>query len=173
MSLYGSTVQQGIAQGVSGYFQAQAAGRAAFNEEYASTMRRLNLQSQQAKAARNINAIRQDTILSNLELQLRQKQAQSQVMVSAAAAGVEGGSVDDVVYSTQSNEAMAKQRVSADAEQRIEQESAQAGSAQSAMMAIEPMKNNNYLGMAFGAVANEFGKEDSLLRENVADLWSK
>ena len=173
MSLYGSTVQQGIAQGVSGYFQAKEAERSAFNAEYANTMRRINLQNQQAKAARNINAIRQDTILSNLELQLRQKQAQSQVMVSAAAAGVEGGSVDDVIYSTQSNEAMAKQRVSADAEQRIAQESAQAGSAQSAMMAIEPMKNNNYLGMALGAVANEFGKEDSQLRENVADLWSK
>jgi hypothetical protein len=173
MSLYGATVQQGIAQGVSGYFQALEAGRSAFNTEYANTMRKINLRSQQAKAARNINAIRQDTILSNLELQLRQKQAQAQVMVSAAAAGVEGGSVDDVIYSTQSNEAMAKQRISADAEQRIAQESAQAGSAQSAMMAIEPMKNNNYLGMAIGAVANEFGKEDSLLRENVADLWSK
>lgn len=168
---YKAVMMEGAGIMLSGYFDTKAKSRAAFNQSYAREQQRINLRNAKVASEGKIAAIRQDTILSNVEIQLNQRQAEAQIQISAAARGAEGGSIDDMVFTTKSNEVMATARVQANADQQIDYEKAAIASQQSSLLQIQDEQENSYVGLALGTIAKEFLKEDSLLNENVAKLW--
>lgn len=79
---------------------------------YAQSMQKW-AQTEQAKEAMHselvtINNVRAQKILSDVAVEANQRDAQAQAEVSAAVAGVEGSAVDQVIQSTEVNEALRK-----------------------------------------------------------------
>lgn len=89
---------------------------------------------------RNIASIKQDKILSDTQIQLNQDQAEAQAKVMAAAEGVEGGSVDAVLYETEKNAAYRMAENANAAEAAIEAEAAAVGGASLNMAGIQRTK---------------------------------
>lgn len=176
MSLYTATMQQGAAIVIDGYFQSKEGARNAYNKAYADAQRRTNVQNAKIQAERNISKIKQDSVLSNVQIQLQQRQAEADIISSAATAGVKGGSVDNVIYGTESSAAMARSRVNAEADQAIDYQKAAVSSQQATLLALESPKDKNYLGIALGSLAEGISNRESLLNENVGNqidkLWS-
>ena len=103
---YGLAMQQGMnlavqmSQGTD-----SPAGVAAYNAEYNTRMQRYALQDAKIAAERNITAVRKDKILTDSNIQLQQNTVESQIRANAAWVGATGGSVESVVYDTESAEA--------------------------------------------------------------------
>ncbi len=137
MSLYAQAAQQGMSTLQLLGTGSNAATKAAYNEQYQTTTQRFNLAQAKHTAQLNITATKQDKILTDTAIQMQQDQAQALAKVSAAASGVEGGSVDDVIYDTEKNEALALQRNKRNSEMNIEQHLASVYSGQSALLSVQ------------------------------------
>ena len=111
--------------------------KAAYNQAYAEAAHKAAIREAKHTAELNIAAIKQDKITSNTQISMAQDQAEARAIVSAAAAGVEGGSVDDVIYETKKNEAFALNSANRRAEQATESQLAQIGSQSSSLLAIQ------------------------------------
>lgn len=70
---------------------------------------------------RSIVALEQNRILSNTAIDANQRRAAAQAKVQAAVAGVEGGTVDQVLFETEKNQALATADVDTQTEQGIAQ----------------------------------------------------
>lgn len=69
----------------------------------------------------NIANIKAQRILSDMEIEANQRKAEAQAKVQAAAAGVSGGAVQQVVYTTEANESFRKADLAASVGGMIEQ----------------------------------------------------
>ncbi len=106
MSGYGLAVQQGTALAINmATGTKSAAGVAAYNAEYNNRMKRYALQDSRVAAERNITAVRKDKLLQDTHIQLKQNTVEAQIRANAAWVGAEGGSVEAVVYDTESSAA--------------------------------------------------------------------
>lgn len=111
-------------QGMQGLETMLTGGGAAYQHEYGVQMRRAAALNRKQASIRNIASIKQDKILSDMAIQIRQSQAEAMARVSAAAAGVSGGSVDDVIQMTHVSETQAMKMNERQSQQQIEQEKA-------------------------------------------------
>lgn len=102
MSIFASAMQSGMST-LSSLTGNSAASQEAFNAAYNVHAGRLASASAKNAAEKNISAIAQDKIISNLNIKLQQSQAEAMKSVGAAFAGVEGGSVEDGMYVVQSS----------------------------------------------------------------------
>ena len=125
MSVYAMAVMTGvnaIYEATSETDKTRHAYNQAYAEVYEKQMMIQNVK-QQARDGTNaslsqLSAVKQDKVLSNIEIKQRQDEAEANAKVLAATAGVSGRSVDDVQYNIERNEAVAIARN----EQMFEQE---------------------------------------------------
>jgi len=136
MSIYAQAVQSGLSAAQLAFTGDNAATTAAYNQSFAEQSQRLAAAASKNTAEKNIAAIKQDTILTNVQLQMNQDQAEAFAKVNAAASGVKGQSVDDVVYQSETNEVYAVARNKRQSSQRIDSELARVNSAQSNLMSV-------------------------------------
>jgi hypothetical protein len=137
MSIYATAMQQGVSSLALMATGDNAQTKAAYNSAYQTATQRFNLANATHTAQLNISALKQDKILTDTQIKMSQDQAQALAKVSAAAAGVEGGSVDDVIYDTEKNEALALRRNEKNTEMNLEQQLASVYSGQSALLAVQ------------------------------------
>lgn len=107
MAMYAMAVQSGIqfASGLAGVESAETVAR--YNSEFQSYSSKLAASRVRTNAGRNINAVNQDKILSNVLVAQRQAEAEAAIRVQAAASGVSGGSVEAALYQTEANASFA------------------------------------------------------------------
>ena len=120
MSMYQFAVQQGATALAQAITSSSPEATAAYNAAYQSTTSKLNAREARHTAALNISAIAQDQVLTNTKIKMQKAQAKAQTIISAAAAGVEGGSVDDVMYEADKSAAFAKRSSTEQANQEKE-----------------------------------------------------
>jgi hypothetical protein len=153
-----------------------AATIAAYNEQYNAQYKKYAALDAKNTAEKNISAINQDKILSNIAIQMNQQEAEAAAQVSAAVAGVEGSSVDAGLYAIDANAAMQKQQAVAKAEQATEQQLSNVNSAQTDYNSVPQINAPSaFEGMLTGA-AQAFGSltdEDFAGMEAQLDTWSK
>jgi len=88
-----------------------------YNATYGIEAGRYAAYREVGRLQRNLAAVHTDKVTSNLLVQKRQAEAEANAKVSAAAAGVQGGSVTAVIHQTEVNASLA----AADNERRAEQ----------------------------------------------------
>lgn len=152
--------------------------RAAYNQAYQAAAQRASILEAKHAAELNIAAIEQDKITSNTHIRMAQDQAEAMAIVSAATAGVEGGSADDVIYETKKNEAFALNNASRKSEQAKESQLAIVGSQSSALLAVQEPEIS-YAGELMQAFSSfelsDLETSEALDSEgyNLSALWSK
>lgn len=164
---YASAVQNGVQTLSLMTGGSTAATRAAYDNAYKAESTRLAAGAAMSAAQRNIAAVNQNKILSNVQLQQKQDQADAMVKVSAAAAGVEGTNVDNASYTTRANEAFAVSRANQVAEAQIEQYAAQAHSASMTMTSVQDQEID-YFGNLINDMASTVGAGDL---QNAGTWW--
>ncbi len=137
MSLYMQSVQSGMSSLQLLATGSNAATKASYNEAYKVAASRFNMAAAKQTAQLNISAIEQDKVMSNTQIRINQNQAEANVIVQAAAAGVEGGTIDDIVYDSKKNEALAVASSNKQAENAKESQLAQIHGQQSALLSID------------------------------------
>lgn len=137
MSLYKQAVQSGVSSLQLLATGENAATKSAYNASYKAAAQRINIANAKHTAQLNISAIEQDRILSNTQIRMQQDQAEANAIVNAAVAGVEGQSIEDVIYDTEKNEALASNTVNRKAEQATEQQLAAIATQQSALLSVD------------------------------------
>lgn len=160
MSGYGLAVQQGVQAGATLMMGANSPEAiAAYNNMYASKVARYNAQDAQVAAERNISAVLRDNMVMDQHIQLQQNTVEAQIRSQAAWAGAEGGSVDAVVYDTQSAEMRRMGVEQKRTEQLVETQSIQVGNAASTLNAIqEPTQPS--LGISLLAAFTQYSSDD-------------
>ena len=169
MALYAQAVQSGM-----GAAQLLATGenaqtKAAYNAAYAAKAAEYAAAGRKNAAEKNIAAIKQDKILTNVSIQMKQDQAEAFAKVNAAASGSSGQSVDDVIYGTERNEAHAIASANKKASQGIESELARINNAQASLLSIEQptVSTTGELMKAFSSVdINDIRTGAALLSED-------
>lgn len=140
MSIYGQSAQSGMNSLQLMLTGANAGTDAAYNAAYAAQARKSNITKAMGVAQQNIAAFKQDTVTSNTEIQLQQLQAEAAAVVGAAAAGVEGGVLNDAVRATERNAGFAVGMVNAREDQLVESQLATIGSQSSALLTVQEPK---------------------------------
>ena len=135
MSIYAQAVVSGISA-LSGH-EADAAYDQAYNQVYANEAKRASICNAMHSAQLNLSAVEQDKVLTNSAIRMQQNQAEAAATVAAATAGVEGGSVDDILYETKRNEAMAINNANRKAEQQSANLIANIGSQMGSLLAVQ------------------------------------
>lgn len=128
--LYAAAANSGIQMGQLLLTGENAGTKQAYASAYNTTAQRLAAGRAKVQIEANVSAIKQDQILSDTNIQQQQAQAEAAARVSAAAAGVAGGSVDQVIYETEKNAAQRMADNQARAEKDIASQTAQIGGAQ-------------------------------------------
>lgn len=162
-------------QGIQGLETMLTGGGKAFQQEYALQSRRFAQLNRKQTSIRNIAAIKQDKILTDKTIQIRQSQAEAMARVSAAAAGVSGGSVNDVIQMTHVNETQAMKMNERQAAQGIEQEKANVHSAFLGAKAEQSQRHSFVADMfrSFGGVSgDELRAHGGEMYDKVLQLWS-
>lgn len=116
---------------------ADAAYEAAYGQYYSAFQGMHNAANQKVAAEANISAIKQDRINTDIVVAMKQDQAEAAAKVSAAVSGVEGQSVNDVIYQTEVNSSVAQSNNRKNAEQQIENQLATVYQSQSTMLALD------------------------------------
>ena len=114
-----------------------AAYEAAYGKFYSAFQGMHNAANQKVAAEANISAIQQDRINTNIVIARHQDQAEAQAKVSAAVSGVEGQSVNDVIYQTEVSSSVAKSNNKKNAEQQIENQLSTVYQSTSTMLALD------------------------------------
>lgn len=140
MSIYVQAAQSGINALSLAMSGRNAATEAARTAAYNAQTQRIAASSARSAAERNISAIAQDKILSNVNIRLQQSQAEAMQTLQAAFSGSEGGSVDDSLYVVQSSAENLVAQNNRQAKQAIEKVKAQVGNAHSAMLSVEDQR---------------------------------
>lgn len=149
-----------------------AGTKAAFNAAYAAQSNRIAAVARKNAAERNIAAIKQDKILTNIAIQNRQDEAEAFARVNAAASGVQGQSVRDVIYETEKNEAHAIASAKKQSEQLVENELARINNAQAALLSVEKVEisTTGELMRAFSSLELSDFKTSAALQEDGISL---
>lgn len=149
-----------------------AGTKAAFNAAYAAQSSRLAAAARKNAAEKNIAAIKQDKILTNLAIQNRQDEAEAFARVNAAAAGIQGQSVKDVIYETEKNESFAIASNRKRSEQLVENELAKINNAQAALLSVEAVdiSTTGELMRAFSSLELKDFKTSEALQEDGISL---
>ncbi|QDP58702.1 MAG: hypothetical protein Tp125SUR00d2C35697761_37 [Prokaryotic dsDNA virus sp.] len=169
MSIYATAVTSGI-EALAG-IKADQAYDQAYNVTYAAEAQRANIRNAMHAAELNVTAVRQDKVLTNTMIGMKQDEAEAAAKVAAATAGVEGGSVDDIIYETEKNESLAINSANRRAEQSIESQLAQIGSGMSSLLAVnDDLPEISYIDNLLGAVSS-FELDDARIGEAFA-AWS-
>jgi hypothetical protein len=116
---------------------ADAAYDIAYGQYYSAFAGMHNAANQRSAAEANIAAIKQDRINTNVVIAMKQDQAEAQAKVAAAVSGVEGQSVNDVIYQTEVNSSVAQSNNRKNAEQQIENQLASIYQSTSTMLALD------------------------------------
>lgn len=176
MSLYVQAAQSGISTIGLAMSGKNAETEAARIGAYNAQAQRLAASGARAAAERNISAIAQDKIISNVNIRLQQSQAEAMQTLQAAFAGVSGGSVEDSAYVVKSGAENLIAANSAKAEQATEQQLAQVSKSHSAMLSVE----DEYISTS-GRIAKDLGQfelNDLKIAKDIKDagsitkLWS-
>lgn len=163
MSIYAQAVVSGITA-LAGT-EADQVYASTYNQVRATETKKANIRSAMQAAQYNIAAVQQDKILSNIEVQINQDNAEAAAKVAAATAGVEGGSVDDVMYETEKNEAFAINRANRQADMETESYLAQISGSMSSLLSInEDLPEINYVDDLLGAFSS-FEMNDAAIGE--------
>ena len=157
--------QQAMVQGASAMQLAitgdNAGTRAAydqsFNDNYATEMNRFNAAKARHAIQGNMAAAMQDRVLTDMEIQRSQAIAEANATVAAAAAGVEGMSVDQGIDQTKLNATRAQQANDKATKQEISSLVSGLGVHQAALLAEAPKQD---FGNAFDAVLTAVGSVD-------------
>jgi hypothetical protein len=177
MAQYADAVQAGSSALAYMLTGSNAESRAAYNAEYQRLAHRANVLEARQVAQSNLAAIEQDKILSNTQIRINQSHAEAQALVSAAAAGVDGGSVDDVIYDTERNAAFALSRNNAKAEQEKEYQVAAIGSQSSELLAIPDRAEYSSAGAILEAFSSLEQSDLDIMEsgavKGLSKLWSK
>lgn len=169
MGLYTGTMAAGL-DALTGA-SAAAAGDAQYAQSYAAAIGKIQAAEAAHVAQLNISAIKNDAILSDLQIQMQQEQAEAKVTVAAAAAGVQGGVVDQAKYETEASAARANAVNRKQSEQAIESQSAQVQAQQYTLLAEDPTpKSVNPLVAGISGTLGELSDTDIT---NFASLWSE
>lgn len=99
----------------------------AYNEAYKRETAMANVNAANYAMQQNISAVEQDRITSIKNIERKQNQAEAWAKVNAAAAGVQGGSVQDTIIDTEKNAAFATAAANKQADQQSKQYVAQIG----------------------------------------------
>ena len=144
MSIYANTVSSGMDAmfGIS----ADRAYTQTYNQIYSQEMQKYNAAEGVHTAQMNIAAINQDQVTTNTTIRANQANAAAQAKVSAATAGVQGGSVDDIMYGTEANEAYAFQANQEKTDQAVQNQLTQIGTQSGVMLSVdESVQKPSYL----------------------------
>tara|TARA_R110002020_G_scaffold203513_6_gene407220 strand:+ start:263 stop:871 length:609 start_codon:yes stop_codon:yes gene_type:complete len=137
--IYGQAMVSGVSAAQLAFTGDNAITRAAYdqtyNEVYNVQMRKFHAAKAMTQIRSNISAVKQDKILMDVEIQMRQAVSAAQMKVEAAAAGVEGMSVDQTIAQTEINASRATAANRRRAEQETENLSAGIGQHMSALLA--------------------------------------
>lgn len=137
MSIYAQAVQSGMTtvglmmSGKNG--ETEAARISAYNAQ----AQRIAASGARATAEKNISAIAQDKIISNVNIRLQQSQAEAMKSLQAAFAGVSGGSVEDSAYVVKSQAENLVAANNQNAQQATEQQLSMVSKSHSAMLSVE------------------------------------
>jgi len=144
---------------------ADAAYEAAYGQFYSAFAGMHNAANQRTAAEANISAIQQDRINTNVVIAMKQDQAEAQAKVSAAVSGVEGQSVNDVLYQTEVNSSVAQSNNRKNAEQQIENQLATVYQSTSTMLALDnPQVSSPSIAMSLAnSAASMVGMGDELM----------
>ncbi len=118
----------------------QAAAQA-YNDEYARVSNQYAVMEQIGDIQRNMAAIQQDKVLSDVTIGMKQDQAEAQMKVSAAVAGAKGSSVENSIQQSEFNEQQALSGNKRQTEQAMESELANMGTASKALYSIGDAKD--------------------------------
>lgn len=163
MSIYAQAVMSGI-NALAGT-EADRVYASTYNQVRATEAKKANIRSAMQAAQYNIAAVKQDKVLSNIEVQINQDNAEAAAKVAAATAGVEGGSVDDVMYETEKNEAFAINRANRQADIATEGYLAQITGNMSSLLSInEDLPKISYVDDLLGAFSS-FEVNDAAIGE--------
>lgn len=138
-------------------FQLGARNAQAAEALYQQRMQRYAAARESANAMddeqRSIAAMESNKILSDLEIESNKRQAKAMAQVQAAASGVEGGTVQQVIQTVEINESLAKYSNELQTEQAIAQSLENIeGAAYSLEMATMPQFKSNAMKDMMGAV---------------------
>ena len=168
MSAYLAAAQMGAA------LISNQAGDAAFAAQYNKQMGIFNAGQQVNTLEDQISTVRQEQILSVANVQLNQDAAEAQAKVNAAAAGVSGGSVEQVIYETNKDAAFAVGNINAQADadnnalsKQVQSASLGLASAQSTKVEV-PSLGEALLGSALQVAAASTEGE----RADFIEAWS-
>ena len=93
-----------------------SAGKAAYAATYDKQLSIFNASRQVNAIEDQLSTVKQEQVLSVANVQLNQDAAEAQAKVNAAAAGVSGGSVEQVIYETNKDAAFAVGNINAQAD---------------------------------------------------------
>tara|TARA_R110002020_G_scaffold39742_3_gene117749 strand:- start:5021 stop:5551 length:531 start_codon:yes stop_codon:yes gene_type:complete len=159
MSIYAQAVMSGMGAlevlATGGNAQTRAAYDESYNETYSAVASRHAAGRAKVAAEKNISGIKQDRILTNTMLGMKQAEAEASARVSAAASGVTGGSVDQVIYETHKNESHRVAENMRQSEQAIESEKSKVDSSQRALLSVNPVYGEvSYVGDLLSAFSS-------------------
>ena len=148
-----------------------AAYDAAYGQHYRAFAGMHNAARQAAAAGANIAAIRQDTINTDTVIKMKQDQAEAMAKVAAAVSGVEGQSVNDVIYQTEVNSSVAQRNAQIAAEQNIENQLSTIYTSKSTMLALDNPASNpaDPMMAAAQSLAHIVGNDE--LRGRIMEGW--
>ena len=126
-----------------------------YNQVYANEAKKANIRNAMHTANLNLASIQKDKVLTNTKVRMQQDEAEAAATVAAATAGVEGGSVDDILYETERNEAMAINAAEQRADQASEGQLAQIGSGMNSLLAVnDSLPEISYVDDLLGAFSS-------------------
>ena len=140
MSIYMQAVQSGVSSLALAMSGSNAETEEARIGAYNAQSRRIASSNARSAAEKNISAIAQDKILTNVNIRLQQSQAEAMQSLQAAFSGSEGGSIEDTVYVTQSGAENLIASNNRQAKQATEQQKSQVSGAHAAMLSVEDKK---------------------------------
>ena len=175
MSMYVQAMQSGMSMAALAITGESAETKAAYNQAYQVAAQKASIQSAKQTAQLNVAAIAQDKITSNTQIQMAQDQAEALAIVNSSAAGIEGGSVEDVIYETEKNAAFATNSANQKADQATESQLNMIGSQSSALLAIEE-PTISYAGELLEAFSSfelkDLKTHKAIAKDGISSLWS-
>lgn len=175
MSIYMTAVQGGIntlgLMAGGGNAETEAARTSAYNNQAA----RIASAGARAAAEKNISAITQDKIISDVNLRLKQSQAEAMKTLQSAFAGVEGGSVEDGTYVIQSEAENLIAANNSRSQQSVEAQLALVNQSHAAMLSVNDTEESTF-GKVLGSLGG-FELSDLKMAKDTSDggiskLWT-
>ena len=150
---------------------------AVYDDTYNKSMSIFNAGNQKSSIETQIASVRQEQVLGVANVELSQDAAEAQAKVNAAAKGVSGGSVEQLIYETNKTAAFAVGNINAQADADVD---ALSTAIQSADMALASAQNIDADGASLGEavigntlnLAGGYLSMDKKGKDDFNKLWS-